>query len=131
MSGEQLAVVIVAIVGGGSVLGVFLRLVFGQREQASTRFVDGHRIASTAKDAEIAAMRQEHRDEMAATRSEFQAAISRLELQRQIDLTGLRDQVARLHRAIAHLVPLVAPEHQSAAIAVLVELGIPATTIGE
>ena len=103
---------IVGGVGGGVIAVTFLQLVFGDRNRAAADYKEGH--GDAAKSA---------RDQIVDLRAEFKQTLHEQDARHTAEMASVHDHVNRLHRAIAKLVRLVAPEHMAEATEIVMELG--------
>lgn len=113
MSGELWTIVALLLGAGGIVLGS-LRREWQRADRSDDAYVRARNDAAA-----------EYRAEFDRLRLEFQTELARRDREHAADVKALEEHVARLHRALAKLVKLVAPEHVAEATAVLIELGMP------
>lgn len=109
---ENMISLLIILAGGGSIIGVFLRLTFGKKEQASAAFIDGHTVASSACEKQMEALRAE-------ITASFTAQIRILEAQYLRELNDVRAELHRYRDGVVQLVPLVRHDAMSEALRVL------------
>ena len=99
------AVVLVAVLGTGSVIGIALKTILDNRMSASTSHIDGFTLGRQSRDTEVDGLRQS-----------FEARFSAMEA-----------RMAKQQAALVTMLGWVNDEHREKAVALLIELGTPET----
>lgn len=111
---SELLVLIGLLFGNGGLAVYVLRREATRSDRADDAYIKARNDAAA-----------EFRKELAEMKAEFRAELDRRDREHSADILALEEHIARLHRAITKIVPLVAQEHVAEVTAVLVELGMP------
>lgn len=111
---SELLVLVGLLFGNGGLAVYVLRREATRSDRADDAYIKARNDAAA-----------EFRKELAEVKAEFRAELERRDREHSADISALEEHIARLHRAITKIVPLVAQEHVAEVTAVLVELGMP------
>ena len=108
--GLQVGALLIALLGAGSVIGIALKLAWDGNKHAGTTHDHAFDKGRSSRDVEVDGLRRSFEER-------FQEMETRLDRQ--------SEEILRLRRAIVTFVGWVKEEHQSEALELLLELGLP------